>query len=462
MKRIHYLIISLLIAVPMWAQQTSEAVIRGTVQGFTRPLLVCNIVKEGRTPDTLKIENGKFVQSVTDWTERQEAFFQIQDENFYKQILIKLLPGKSLTLDIKKDKDDLQIVYGGELGPITEYTNLERDIYTLSKTFAPESWNQLKDFQECKSYVDTKLNQLLDALQQLDDTDFISQKRVHIESGKPQQYLSFGLHKQQTGTDMKQDAAYMDFIRNLDVNDPQNEGLLFTYLEWYHAAHPDFLSESALPDPAKKIRLVKEVIQHPELRNHMAGNYLNVTLFTQMLGAKIDDILPDVYQAFLDVSTDEERCKMVRSQMTILKNKTVGAPAVSIELEDVNGKRHTLDEVIGKGKYTYIDFWATWCVPCLKEIPALKELAEANKNRKDFRFISISIDTKKDTWRKKVQKDNLPWEQYVITVETACADAYGITSIPRFMMFDKNGYMLNNDAPRPSEAALKELLNTLK
>mgnify|MGYP003290135390 FL=1 len=101
-------------------------------------------------------------------------------------------------------------------------------------------------------------------------------------------------------------------------------------------------------------------------------------------------------------------------------------------------------------------------MPCLKEIPALKELAEANKNRKDFRFISISIDTKKDTWRKKVQKDNLPWEQYVITVETACADAYGITSIPRFMMFDKNGYMLNNDAPRPSEAALKELLNTLK
>ena len=296
MKRIHYLIISLLIAVPMWAQQTSEAVIRGTVQGFTRPLLVCNIVKEGRTPDTLKIENGKFVQSVTDWTERQEAFFQIQDENFYKQILIKLLPGKSLTLDIKKDKDDLQIVYGGELGPITEYTNLERDIYTLSKTFAPESWNQLKDFQECKSYVDTKLNQLLDALQQLDDTDFILQKRVHIESGKPQQYLSFGLHKQQTGTDMKQDAAYMDFIRNLDVNDPQNEGLLFTYLEWYHAAHPDFLSESALPDPAKKIRLVKEVILHPELRNHMAGNYLNVTLFTQMLGAKIDDILPDEFK----------------------------------------------------------------------------------------------------------------------------------------------------------------------
>lgn len=80
------------------------------------------------------------------------------------------------------------------------------------------------------------------------------------------------------------------------------------------------------------------------------------------------------------------------------------------KLEDINGlKKEILEK---KNNMHLVIFWASWCGPCIKEIPLLKEIYIEQKGRVDF--VSISIDTDKEAWRNAVQKQNMPWKQLLV------------------------------------------------
>lgn len=119
-----------------------------------------------------------------------------------------------------------------------------------------------------------------------------------------------------------------------------------------------------------------------------------------------------------------------------------------------------------KGKYVYIDVWATWCGPCRAEIPSLK-IIEEKYHGKNIEFVSISVDVDKDheKWKNFVKDKQLGgtqlfadknWNSDFIT-------AFGINSIPRFIIIDPSGNVLDADAMRPSNpelvAKLDKLLN---
>lgn len=139
-----------------------------------------------------------------------------------------------------------------------------------------------------------------------------------------------------------------------------------------------------------------------------------------------------------------------------------GDPSPKFNYPDQNGNNVSLDDL--KGKYVYVDVWATWCGPCKKEIPYLKEMDEAYKD-KNIAFVSLSIDKMehRDKWLKMIEDEDLggiqiladnDWNSDFIT-------AYNIKGIPRFILIDKEGNIVNSNAPRPSDPYLKEVLNTL-
>ena len=131
---------------------------------------------------------------------------------------------------------------------------------------------------------------------------------------------------------------------------------------------------------------------------------------------------------------------------------------------DAQGKSCSLKDIVGGGKYTYIDFWATWCGPCCKEIPFLEKLVSRYKGNSRLRFVSISVDENKEAWLKKLAADKPAWAQYNIpkAEQNACNEAYGISGIPRFMVFDKQGKMLVASAKRPSDEEIKTFFDSLK
>ncbi len=114
-----------------------------------------------------------------------------------------------------------------------------------------------------------------------------------------------------------------------------------------------------------------------------------------------------------------------------------------------------------KGKRVYIDVWATWCGPCIREIPALKKL-EAELHDENIEFVSISIDEAKDKekWLTFIEEKALTGLQLMAENDwkSDIATAYNIKGIPRFLLIDEAGKIISANAPRPSSPDIKEVL----
>ena len=131
-----------------------------------------------------------------------------------------------------------------------------------------------------------------------------------------------------------------------------------------------------------------------------------------------------------------------------------------LNYENFKGGTTSLDDL--KGKYVYIDMWATWCNPCKQEIPFLQKV-EKQYHGKNIEFVSISVDSERDyeTWKKMVADKNLTGIQLYSKRDKDFAGAYKVNSIPRFILIDPKGNIVNADAPRPSSPKLIELFTSL-
>lgn len=134
-----------------------------------------------------------------------------------------------------------------------------------------------------------------------------------------------------------------------------------------------------------------------------------------------------------------------------------GQAAVNFTYPDATGKMVSLSDF--KGKVVLVDVWATWCVPCRNELPHLKKLEEEMKG-KEVVFIGVSVDEQKDLgkWKKFIVDEQLPGIQLFADGWSKIAKDYKITGIPRFMVFDREGRVVEAMAPRPSHPELKALI----
>ncbi len=127
------------------------------------------------------------------------------------------------------------------------------------------------------------------------------------------------------------------------------------------------------------------------------------------------------------------------------------------------GKTMSLNEF--QGKYTYIDVWATWCNPCKAEIPFLKEFVASELGEK-MNVLSVSVDEEKDLekWQAMAKEETAKnWTQ--LRADSAWKSSfvkkYAINSIPRFILLDPQGNVVDADAPRPSSEEFKTMIGGL-
>lgn len=141
------------------------------------------------------------------------------------------------------------------------------------------------------------------------------------------------------------------------------------------------------------------------------------------------------------------------------KELKAGDKSPSFKYWDIDSVEVSLDDL--KGKYVYIDVWATWCGPCKGELPHLKEL-EKKMHGKNIVFVSISCDKDKEAWKKMVKEKELGGVQLHNGGDREFMTAFAITGIPRFILLDKEGKIVNPKMTRPSNPETEKTLKELK
>ncbi len=181
-----------------------------------------------------------------------------------------------------------------------------------------------------------------------------------------------------------------------------------------------------------------------------------------LLGGHVDN-LKGIYHKFMSVSTNDAHKKIITNIYNNLKALDKGNPSPKfVNYLNYAGGTTSLDDF--KGKYVYIDIWATWCGPCKREIPYLQKL-EKKYHSKNIQFISISIDREKakTQWRKMIQEKKMTGVQLFAdnAFKSSFIKKYAINSIPRFILLDPKGNIVDANVARPSNPKLIRIFNSL-
>jgi peroxiredoxin len=223
--------------------------------------------------------------------------------------------------------------------------------------------------------------------------------------------------------------------------------------------------EKAYNNPEVRKATFKYLIENfknPEFFNLLAFESLKTTIDSQG-PAGLDETISE----YMAKSTDEANKSALKELVDGWATMAPGQPAPVFNLPDQDGKMVSLTDFAGK--YVFIDYWATWCGPCLGEIPAYKQLI-ADYSGKNIAFISISVDKDKAAWEKMVKEgapDRANPGQTISMTWMQLHDAvrynkiWLVKFIPTFVLIDPQGKIVDSRAKRPSDPELRNQLDAL-
>lgn len=121
-----------------------------------------------------------------------------------------------------------------------------------------------------------------------------------------------------------------------------------------------------------------------------------------------------------------------------------GGAYINFELNDINGNKTLFSDIVDNNKYTILDFWASWCGPCRKEMPTMKAIYEKH-GKKGLAVVSLSLDTDAEAWKKSVAELGMTWTQLCNPDggSREVGQAYGVEFIPTVLIIDKDGLIVS-------------------
>ncbi len=264
--------------------------------------------------------------------------------------------------------------------------------------------------------------------------------------------------------DFKVSESWYDFRNKLDVNNPA------------YVASPAFnqyVSTLVRSKAADKIKEIKEADSTAEVRTRM----INLTVASEVIeeqkvlnhfwyssvtdAMQWEDLsgMQEEIDFFTANCTDQEYIDKFNATWEEWKKLDKGAPMFDFEGKDLEG--NTVKSTDFRGKYLYVDVWATWCGPCIYEIPYLKEL-EKDYHDRNIVFMSYSIDEDHAAWLKFVPENELGGVQIIgeKAWESQLCKDYKIRGVPTFMFFDPEGKIISAKMTRPSDKKTRDTFDS--
>lgn len=372
---------------------------------------------------------------------------QILVDNDYFGVYLE--KGKSVEGTIAPGMDGkLQITFTGDNADINTYYNALCQAFDSMKYFSPDPGEgpSVEEYMELLEAENAKVK----------DASVIKdpEKRKFYEKMRDRMYTWSRIRlimdkAYDDGVDIKEVPEYVELVNTIDPNDDLSLEctLIFPWLNMQTKSD----DSDGLAHGIEQLKILDKSITNPNTRKVML-NQLPYFFFAYT------NPTPEQAEAYMQeyskIAADyPELIEQFKFRASTIKEISAGdSLPYDPVIETPEGKKMKLSDLFGK--VTYIDFWATWCGPCCKQIPFLEKLVEKMKDNKDVAFVSISSDTDRQAWLDKIKKDNPQWPQYIFEPNDGekFFQAMNITGIPRFIILNADGTIAVPDALRPSDA----------
>jgi thiol-disulfide isomerase/thioredoxin len=401
-------------------------------------IIEIKINDDGTFSDTLKIDTGYY-----SFTHNRE------NSSFY------VTPGDELHLSLNTAEFDETIIYSGVGSENNNYLAAKfltdekvfgsvTDVYVLEES---EFLTKINEIKIAKERVLTDAQNLDDDFRNLEAKDLEFAYLVNL-----QRYPSYHEYFAKKES-VKVSPEFMKPLESVDFNNSDYYANIGSYKRLVQMYYSNQIKESN--DPAVIFAEINK-LGSAVLKDDLAKS-LNYAVSPN------NEHNEAYYNGIMAMSSNDELKTKLTNKYKKLALLSKGMPSPEfVDYENHKGGATSLKDL--RGKYVYVDVWATWCGPCKREIPYLKEIEE-QFHGKNIAFVSTSIDKAKDhnTWVEMVKDKELKgiqlfadgdWKsQFVVD--------YAIEGIPRFLLIDPKGNIVSADAPRPSNPKLVEMFNEL-
>lgn len=387
----------------------------------------------------------------TDAEGRFDTILTLTEPTYYNisYNTLYLTPGDDLEVSIPQD--NRKAVFSGK-GAVANIYMKER-LFPKAGSFLDGGSNLLADFAQTKALIDSLA---VVRRAQLDTLTGVSEEFKRLEGARitadvVNSYFSYPSYASFRGVEMTEqglDSFYMALKGDIvpALQSLTDDCLLDV------AVVRDVLSCVATPYNKALEGMVDEVSLTPRAKELYATAGKVGTLRHRVDKAALDEA-----RAFADSLTNRDFADELLGKVSQAERLLKGQPAIDFTFTDVDGNRHKLSDF--RGKVLYLDFWATWCGPCIQESPHFEQLA-AKFAGKDVEFIALSTDTSREAWLSYLKAHKKQLTQYN-TTDTALDEGWLIYYIPRFVLIDRDFNIADAYAPRPSEPEAEEAINAL-
>lgn len=180
---------------------------------------------------------------------------------------------------------------------------------------------------------------------------------------------------------------------------------------------------------------LEKVIMNENITNLIGVEILKSTYYALNLD-ELEALVPQIPAEY----QKDERVVRIQEMVVKMKATAVGQKFTDFTMNDPEGKEVKLSDYVGKGKVVLIDFWASWCGPCRREMPNLVEAYKQYKG-KNFEIVGVSLDRDLESWKKGIADLKITWPQMSDLKYWDCEGAklYAVSSIPHTVLVDAEG-----------------------
>ena len=405
-----------------------------------------------------------------------EIILMKYDRSFQKNIYAE--PGGKLTVALKKGSEG-ELTYTCE-GSGAVYMELLDSLAKPEADFVKRHQNkeyrqysldwgdfdkELNDIRQHREHLMANAKGLSDDFKSIMKADFFATRIRHLQT-----YERIFSYRKEEGTadfvipEVKNPYEKAFAFGEIAMGSPNFRAFINEYIFDEGMEGMEEFDESTLQSIEKRAKKIYEWLKANENIPEDFRPYILASFVIEMtIDLSVEEALY-FKEDFLKTYPDAASVKAVNAQYAGLEVLKRGNPAPDFEYESLEGEMVSLSSL--KGNVVYIDVWATWCGPCIKEFPDSRALKEKFKDAKDVKWVYISIDNAnaREKWKKTVARHKLKGIHLFSAGgwDASIAKLYQITGIPRYILVDKAGNIYDSNASGPSSDDIYDKIQKLR